>query len=100
MAWQLGAILERHERDSSGPVDATNGPVTVTVDGVTSNAVSFSLLEGLSVTSISQNVGPVGTTVTISGTGFGPTQSNSIALLRCGRDREQLERHADRGHCG
>ena len=61
------------------PSNATNGPVTVTVDGVTSNSVSFSLLEALSVTSISQNVGPVGTTVTISGTGFGPTQSNSIA---------------------
>ncbi|MGC2830144.1 MAG: IPT/TIG domain-containing protein, partial [Candidatus Acidiferrum sp.] len=63
------------------PANATNGPVTVTVDGVTSNSVSFSLLEALSITSISQNVGPIGTKVTITGTGFGQTQSSSIAAF-------------------
>jgi RHS repeat-associated protein len=63
------------------PSNATSGNVTVTVDGVTSNAVSFTVLEALSVTSISQNVGPVGTSVTFTGTGFGPTQSNSIAAF-------------------
>jgi len=63
------------------PSNATSGNVTITVDGVTSNAVSFTLLEALTVTSISQNVGPVGTSVTFTGTGFGPTQSNSVAAF-------------------
>ena len=61
------------------PPGATSGPMTVTVGGVPSNAISFTVLETLSVTSISQNVGPLGTTVTITGTGFGPTQSTSFA---------------------
>src|SRR5579859_5868778 len=59
------------------PSNATNGSVSVTVDGVTSNSISFTLLEALSITSISQNAGPVGSTVTISGTGFGSSQSTS-----------------------
>jgi RHS repeat-associated protein len=59
------------------PANATNGPVTLTEDGVTSNGVTFTVLEQLSVTGISPNIGPIGTTVTITGAGFGPTQSNS-----------------------
>ena len=59
------------------PSTATSGPVTVTVDGVTSGGVSFTVLEALSITSISQSGGPVGTTVIVTGTGFGATQSNS-----------------------
>ena len=59
------------------PANVASGPVTVTEDGVTSNSVQFSLLEALSVTGISPNIGPVGSTITITGTGFGPTQSNS-----------------------
>jgi len=61
------------------PSGATTGPVTVTEYGVTSSGVQFTVLEGLSVTGVSPSSGPVGTTVTISGAGFGPTQSNSIA---------------------
>jgi RHS repeat-associated protein len=58
------------------PLDAVSGPVTVIEGGVTSNSVSFSV-ENLSVTGISPATGPLGSTVTITGTGFGPTQSNS-----------------------
>jgi RHS repeat-associated protein len=60
------------------PSTVTNGPVTVVEDGVTSNGVQFNVLEALSVTGVSPNIGPSGTTVTITGTGFGPTQSNSV----------------------
>jgi RHS repeat-associated protein len=59
----------------------TSGPVTVTVEGVTSNSLQFNVIENISITSISPNAGPVGTSVTINGTGFGATQSNSIATF-------------------
>ena len=59
------------------PNNATSGPVTVTVAGVTSNPVQFSVLEATTVTGISPNAGPVGGSVAITGTGFGSTQSNS-----------------------
>ncbi len=61
------------------PSNATSGPVTVTVDGVTSNSVQFTLIPHFSVTAVSPNIGPVGTSVTITGVGFGATQSNSTA---------------------
>ncbi len=63
----------------SVPYGATSGPVTVSQNGVTSNGVQFTVLEQLSITSISPTVGPVGTSVTITGRGFGATQSNSSA---------------------
>ncbi|HVO64555.1 MAG TPA: IPT/TIG domain-containing protein [Terriglobales bacterium] len=58
------------------PSNATSGPVTVIEGGVTSNSVSFSV-ETLSVTGISPNMALPGSTVVITGTGFGPYQSNS-----------------------
>jgi RHS repeat-associated protein len=61
------------------PSGATSGPVTVTEDGVVSNGVQFTVLEPLTITGISQSSGAVGTSVTIAGTGFGATQSNSNA---------------------
>ena len=60
------------------PSGATSGPVTITVNGITSNAMQFTPLEPLSITTISPAIGPVGTTVTINGAGFGPTQSDSV----------------------
>jgi RHS repeat-associated protein len=61
------------------PPNATSGPITMVRGGVTSNSAQFTLLEALSVGSISPASGRVGATVTINGAGFGPTQSNSIA---------------------
>jgi RHS repeat-associated protein len=61
------------------PSGATTGPVTVTEDGITSNGVQFTVTSQFSVTAISPAAGPVGTSVTITGTGFGSTQSNSTA---------------------
>ncbi len=63
------------------PSNATSGPVTVTVGGVVSNSVQFTLLENLSISSISPSSGPNGTSITISGSGFGPTQSNSTLAM-------------------
>jgi len=60
---------------------ATSGPVTVVEDGVSSNGVEFTVLEQLTVTSVSPSSGAIGATATISGTGFGPAQSNSIVTF-------------------
>ena len=61
------------------PSNATSGTVSVIEDGFASNTASFTVIEALSVTGVSPATGPIGTTVTISGTGFGATQSNSVA---------------------
>jgi RHS repeat-associated protein len=63
------------------PANATNGPVSVTEYGITSGGVQFTVIEAVSVTGVSPNVGPIGSTITITGAGFGPTQSNSTANL-------------------
>ena len=53
------------------PTNATNGPVNVTVSGFPSTGVSFTVIEALSITGISPTAGPIGSTVTIAGAGFG-----------------------------
>lgn len=58
------------------PYNATSGPVTVVEGGVTSNSVQFSV-ETLSVTGISPAVASAGQQATVTGTGFGSSQSNS-----------------------
>jgi RHS repeat-associated protein len=65
----------------SVPSSASSGPVTVIRDGVTSSAVSFTLLGALTVTGLSTTSGDVGSTITITGTGFGPSQSNSEVVF-------------------
>jgi RHS repeat-associated protein len=61
------------------PSTTTSGPVTVTKGGVTSDGVSFTLESGPpTITNLSPVQGVVGAwPITISGSGFGPTQSNS-----------------------
>jgi RHS repeat-associated protein len=61
------------------PSNATTGPVTVTVGGVISDGVTFTVTGTLAVTGASPGVGPVGTSVTITGTGFGTTQNGGSA---------------------
>src|SRR5260370_18015494 len=61
------------------PSSATSGSVSVVEDSFSSNTASFTVIEGLSVSGLSPAIGPVGTSVTITGTGFGATQSNSVA---------------------
>jgi hypothetical protein len=60
------------------PAAATTGPVVVTVGGVASNGIGFTVTASApTITSLSQTSGPVGMSVTISGTNFGSTQSTS-----------------------
>jgi RHS repeat-associated protein len=59
------------------PSGATSGPVTVTEGGVTSSGVQFNVIEATAITGISPASAPIGGSVVITGTGFGPTQSNS-----------------------
>jgi FtsP/CotA-like multicopper oxidase with cupredoxin domain len=67
------------------PQGATSGNLVVTVGGVASNPVAFSVYPAPVVTGISPTSGPVGTTVTITGTnledpeGKGSVQFNGIA---------------------
>ena len=53
----------------------------MTENGIVSNGVQFSVLEGLSITGASPPSGMVGSSVTITGTGFGPAQSNSVVTI-------------------
>ena len=61
------------------PSSATSGSVSVVEDSYSSNSASFTVIESLSLSGLTPAIGPLGTTVTITGTGFGSTQSNSVA---------------------
>jgi|HubBroStandDraft_6_1064221.scaffolds.fasta_scaffold02149_4 RHS repeat-associated protein len=63
------------------PSGATSGPLLVAEDGVTSNTIQFTVTEALSVTALNPNVGPVGSSVTITGTGFSASPSNSTVTF-------------------
>ena len=60
-----------------------NGPatVTVTVQGVTSNGITFTIEGPPSISAISPTSGTGGTLVTINGSGFGSVQSNSTVAF-------------------
>ena len=58
------------------PSGATSGPLIVTEVGINSNSIQFAV-ENLSITGISPISGPAGSEVTITGTGFGNTQTSS-----------------------
>ena len=60
------------------PTGATTGPMTVVVDGVPSSAVTFTVGPPLSISSVSPGSGSFGSTVTVTGVGFGTTQSDSV----------------------
>ncbi len=64
------------------PASATSGPVTVAVGSVASNGVQFTVEQPPAISSVSPNIGPYdsygnATPITITGSGFGATQSNS-----------------------
>ncbi len=61
------------------PSSATSGDVYVTVAGQPSNGLSFAVTP--TITSLTPTSGTAGTSVTISGTGFGPTQGTSIVAF-------------------
>ena len=59
------------------PSAATTGNVVVTVGGVASNGVNFTVVPTPTITSLNPATGGVGATVTITGTNFGATQGSS-----------------------
>ena len=69
---------------TSVPSGATSGNVVVTVGGVASNGVSFTVtgsVSGPTITSLSTTSGPVGTAVTITGTNLGSSQGTSTVTF-------------------
>src|SRR5262249_30297313 len=65
------------------PQNAVTGPATVTVSGVASNGVNFSFIPP-QITNISPHTGGVGSSVTISGSGFLPTQASGYGAAQVG----------------
>jgi RHS repeat-associated protein len=63
------------------PSGATSGSLLVAEGGVNSNSVSFTVTEALSVTALNPTIGPVGSSVTITGTGFSASPSNSTVTF-------------------
>ncbi|MFZ3265601.1 MAG: IPT/TIG domain-containing protein [Terriglobales bacterium] len=63
------------------PYAATTGPVTVTVNGIVSNGVEFTVAAPPVVSELSPVRGIFGTVVTINGSGFGSLQSNSTVAF-------------------
>ena len=59
------------------PPGTTNGSITVALSGVSSNGVNFTVDGTPTITNFSPSSGAVGATVTITGSGFGATQSSS-----------------------
>jgi len=59
------------------PSGATTGNIVATVAGAASNGAAFTVSSTLSVSAVIPNSGNTGTTVTITGTGFGTTQGSS-----------------------
>ncbi len=77
-SWSSGSI------GVTVPAAATSGNVVVSVNGVASNGVRFTVvpnISGLLVNGVGSTVGPVGATLTIQGTGFGATLGFSTATL-------------------
>lgn len=64
------------------PAGATTGNVVVTVNGLPSNAISFTVAAPApSITSVSPTTGSVGAPVTISGANFGATRGTSTVTF-------------------
>jgi YD repeat-containing protein len=61
------------------PAGATSGSVLVTVSGVSSNPVTFGV--GPQISSLSSTSGPIGASVSINGTNFGPTVGTSTVTF-------------------
>jgi YD repeat-containing protein len=67
--------------EASVPTTAISGPVVVTVSGQTSNNDVTFTVPPPAITGLDPTEGPVGTSVTIAGSGFGPFQpSNTVSF--------------------
>jgi RHS repeat-associated protein len=70
-SWSATSIV------TSVPSGATTGNVIVTVSGVASNGVNFTIVSVPNISNLNPTSGPVGTSVTITGTNFGSSQGSS-----------------------
>jgi hypothetical protein len=61
------------------PAGATTGNVVVTVSGIASNGLLFTVTPPPNITSLSPVSGPIGAVVTINGTNFGPTVGTRVS---------------------
>jgi sugar lactone lactonase YvrE len=61
------------------PLNATTGPVVVTVGGLASNGLTFTVVP--KITTLTPVSGTAGTSVTIAGSGFGATQGTSTVTF-------------------
>ena len=67
---------------TSVPAGASSGSLVVTVNGLSTNAVDFTVPTPAStISSLSPTAGPIGASVTITGTNFGDTQGSSRVLF-------------------
>ena len=92
------------------PAGATTGNVVVTVSGVASNGVNFTVTQPPTVAGVNPASGPVGGTVTTYGNELrNHTRNQHGQIQRNGGDGDQLERHehcdncpvrSDDGKCG
>jgi hypothetical protein len=74
-SWSAGSIT------INVPSGATTGNVAVTVGGAASNGVSFTVISGPSITSLTPASRAVGTPVTITGSNFGSPQGSSTVTF-------------------
>jgi IPT/TIG domain len=63
------------------PSGATTGSVVVTVDGIPSNGVTFTVVPTATISSLSPATGAVSAPVTITGTNFGVTRGTSTVTF-------------------
>jgi len=63
------------------PTGATTGNVVVTVGGLASNGISFTVTAVPSITSVSPASGTAGTQVTVAGSNFGSAQGTGVVWL-------------------
>src|SRR5882672_9872807 len=67
--------------DTSVPAGAATGNVVVTVGGIPSNGLPFTVTPPPHISSVNPNAGPLGTVVNVTGTNFGPTVGTRASSL-------------------
>src|SRR5262249_1754246 len=74
-SWSDTSIVAIVPGPTSSHSGANTGPVVVTVGGVASNSVTFTVIP--TINSLTPSSGPIGTAVSVSGSGFGLSQGTS-----------------------
>ncbi len=75
VSWSASSI------QATVPTSAVSGPVTVSASGVTSNAVSFTVLHPPQLTSLAPDTVAPGAVITLAGSYFGAAQGSSTVTV-------------------